>query len=139
MNFYRAKADHALAKFQLLEQTIKDYLDAYYSTISLFLPSNLTYSHSRSDIENESLDSLVYHFSKTIKNEDLIERVSLMLTKRNKLAHKALLSTFKKNIHKNEYESSVLEYISIADELHLLIANVLDESKNIKAALATLA
>lgn len=139
MNFYRAKADHALAKFQLLEQTIKDYLDAYYSTISLFLPSNLTYSHSRSDIENESLDSLVYHFSKTIKNEDLIERVSLMLKKRNKLAHKALLSTFKKNIHKNEYESSVLEYISIADELHLLIANVLDESKNIKAALATLA
>lgn len=139
MNFYRAKADHALAKFQLLEQTIKDYLDAYYSTISLFLPSNLTYSHSRSDIENESLDSLVYHFSKTIKNEDLIERVSLMLKKRNKLAHKALLSTFKKNIHKNEYESSVLEYISIADELHLLIANVLDENKNIKAALATLA
>lgn len=128
---YKNKVYHALAGFQLIEQVIKDYLDAYYKLVRLSLPKGITFNFTREQINGAPLSKLLSHFSKASSNTVLIARIRGLNNKRDHLAHNALVEIYKKVMTEDEYETAITDYTLVTDEINQIVKELIDDTNNL--------
>ena len=85
---YREAVSHALAGFQLIEASLKSYVEEYHAAIRRHLPATLTYEYGRTDVEEASLGKLVNLFSRMNGNTGLIEKLRRLQRQRDVRQHR---------------------------------------------------
>lgn len=91
---YRDAVSHALAGFQLVEEALKDYIGIYHEAVRRLLPSTITYGSSRKDIQDAALGKLINVFAKSCGDQALITELRSLISTRDELAHRALLTLY---------------------------------------------
>lgn len=130
---YSEAATHALAGFQIVEESLKDYITAYHQTVKKFLPDELMYQHKRSDIEDLALGKLIEIFSKVNSNILLIGKLRKIKQTRDQLAHKALTKLYGPEKDTFDFLESTDRFIDTAAELGLIIEDILKEHNKLLA------
>jgi hypothetical protein len=128
---YSEAATHALAGFQIIEESLKDYITAYHQTVQKFLPTELVYQYQRSEIEDVALGNLVKNFSRMNSNTVLIDKLRKIKQVRDQLAHKALTKLYGPEKETFDFLENTDKFIDTAAELGLIIDEILKEHKKL--------
>lgn len=126
-DIYTDTATHALAGFQLLEASLKDYIAEYYHAIKTMVGTKLPFKYDRADIENSPLGRLCTLFSKLNENEPLIKKIQSIQSHRDKLAHRALALTFDRNISDEEYLKMTHTFEETINDIEIVLKEVREE------------
>jgi hypothetical protein len=121
---YREAASHALAGFQLIEASLKDYIAEFHATVRRHLPASLTYEYSRSDIEDASLGKLVNVFARMNGNVDLVRKLRKLQGQRDELAHRALTKLYGQERETFDFASNTDPLVDLANDLGYLLDDV---------------
>jgi len=88
---HEAQVLRLLSMFQTLELSLKFYVAASYKQIKGALNGRLPFHYSYKDIENFSLERLLSVFAKLNDDKPLQARLKKLVSKRNLVAHRALV------------------------------------------------
>lgn len=124
---YSEAATHALAGFQIVEESLKSYITTYHQTVQKFLPKELIYDYKRSDIEDLALGRLIEVFSKMNRNSLLIDKLRKIKQIRDQLAHKALSKLYGPQKETFDFLENTDRFIDTANKLGLIIDEILIE------------
>jgi hypothetical protein len=124
---YREIASHALAGFQLIEASLKGYIDDYHDKVRDSLPSGMTYLYSGADVQDAALGRLVSVFAKMNNNKALIEKLQNLQKERDNLAHRALVKLYGPARVTEDFSVQIPILIVLAEQLGLLLSDVLGE------------
>lgn len=130
---YKHQIYHSLAGFQLLEQSIKDYLAAYYYAIKLALISELKlpFEYSVNRFDNMPLGTLHKELAKAKPKDEVIIKIESLFPKRKLLAHKSLALVYDTSQTDEQLESEVNSYIEVSKEISLINKYLNIETKNL--------
>jgi len=124
---YREIASHALAGFQLIEASLKDYIADYHDKVRDSLPSGMTYLYSGTDVQDLALGRLVSVFAKLNNNKALIKKLQNLQKERDNLAHRALVKLYGPASVTEDFSAQILLLTVLAEQLGQLLSDVLDE------------
>jgi hypothetical protein len=124
---YRHAVSHALAGFQLIEASLKDFINEYHKRINRFLPSGVTYEFTGKDFEEAALGKLVNSFDKMCSNKPLIVKLRKLQSQRDHLAHRALTDLYGPDSSSFDFDAQEEDLIGLAGLLGELLKQVLDE------------
>jgi hypothetical protein len=130
---YKEASTHALAGFQIIEESLKDYIGHYYDAVRKVLDAKLHFQYSRSDIDQAALGKLLSIFCKINKNEDLVKDLRKLIKHRDDLAHKALVHLYGEPKSDAEFDAMTDSAIEIAEKLGSLMATVRQEILHVYA------
>jgi len=131
---YRDAVSHALAGFQLIEESLKDYIGFYHDAVRKLLPSTITYGSSRRDIQDAALGKPINVFSKCCGNQALILDLRSLTSTRDELAHKALIGLYGTAPDPSDLEGKAASLQKTAESISELLAKLNKESLNILLA-----
>lgn len=124
---YREIASHALAGFQLIEASLKDYIAVYHDKVRDSLPPGMTYLHHGTDVQDAALGKLVSVFAKMNNNKALIEKLRNLQQTRDNLAHRALAKLYGPTSVTEDFIAQIPTLTGLAEELGILLGDVHDE------------
>jgi hypothetical protein len=126
---YRDLVAHALAGFQLVEASLKDYISDYHDKVRSCLPPGMVYDYHRSDIQDAALGKLVEVFNKTNRNKELVGSLRKLQASRDNLAHRALTKLYGRRTPAEEQElrEQAPGFVALAEQLSELLGNVHNE------------
>ncbi|SRR6266487_1552635 len=128
MDIFLRRIGEALAPYQLIEESLKFYIEAGHWRIEMILRGRIPFRHPRSEYENAPLERLITMFGRHSDNEDLIKRLRGALKKRNYVAHNAI----------NHYMEHPTMAQSISDDLKKIENDGYDLVKEIRQELKKL-
>ena len=131
---YRDAVSHALAGFQLIEESLKDYIGFYHDAVRKLLPPTITYGSSRRDIQDAALGKLINVFSKCRGNQAFISDLRSLTSTRDELAHKALVGLYGTVPEPSDLEAKAASFQKKAETISELLAKLNKESLNILLA-----
>jgi hypothetical protein len=124
---YRDIASHALAGFQLIEEGLKNYIADYHDKVREFLPVYMVYEHRADEVANAPLGKLVDIFGKINANKQLVVELRSLQSKRNDLAHRALVNLYGPAKNGFDFSGNSTQLGGLADDLGRLIEQILVE------------
>ena len=133
---YRDLATHALAGFQLVEASLKQYIGYYYDAVSALVDDRLSFSYSHSDIDEAALEKLLGIFSKVNGNKEFIKELRALINIRNEVAHRAFVDLYKPAQKTPDFEPKSDELIQIAEKLGAILAQMSEETTKVKSVLS---
>lgn len=133
-DLYREAVSHALAGFQLIEASLKDYIEAFHEVVRKHLPASITYLHGRADIEDASLGRLVGAFSRINGNAELIGKLRGLQRKRDELAHRALTKLYGQGRESFDFAGNTDPLVELANDLGYLLEEVQQEGLKLVVA-----
>jgi hypothetical protein len=107
MDIFLRQIGEALSPYQLIEESLKFYIEAVHWRIEHILRGRIPFRYPPKEYENAPLEHLIKMFRRHSDNEDLIERLKDALKKRNYIAHNAI----------NHYMEDPTMAESISDDL----------------------
>ncbi|MEJ2793958.1 hypothetical protein WAE56_11100 [Iodobacter sp. LRB] len=124
---YRDIAIHALAGFQLIEVVLKDYIADYHDKVREFLPVDMVYEHKADEVTNAPLGKLLDIFGKINANKQLVVELRNLQSKRNDLAHRALVKLYWPAKNEFDFSGNSTQLDGLADDLGGLIEQIIVE------------
>jgi hypothetical protein len=104
---YRDSVTNALGGFQLLEESLKNYLDLYYRSVRYLLGGRLHFDFHRADINDAPLGRLVGSFSKSCANASLVAQLRSLIKYRDAAAHRALICLYGQATTDEQYHEMI--------------------------------
>ena len=101
-NLYSKEVSDLLLIYQMIEDSLKMYIEYSCKLIKVSLPPNIPFNFSGKEHENSALGSLIKAFSKYSDNESLIDNLKSLQNKRNFVAHRALVDFMAKGESKDD-------------------------------------
>jgi len=92
---YFQEVSLAAMRFQELEEALKTYLATCFTIIKLGLNDKVAFEFTRDDVDELPLGRLVSLYEKYTTNPDLLRQLKPLPKKRNYIAHKAYLLSYK--------------------------------------------
>ena len=121
---YRYAVTNALAGFQLIEESLKGYIEFYHETVRRFLPEEIAYDYSRKDVQDAALGKLTNVFSKITKNRQLISDLRSLQRMRDELAHTALIELFGSPPSSPFFEHKTSELVELGQRLSSILGQI---------------
>ncbi len=134
---YRDAASHALAGFQLIEASLKQYIGYYHDAVRHLVCGKLSYKHKQSDIDEAPIERLLKVFAKINSNDLLIRNLRKLVKHRNEIAHKALVHLYHPTKSDEEFEKLKGEMIQVAEQLSRLLGELNGELLKVGLVLHT--
>ena len=131
---YKATTLRILGQFQLLEFALKHYIGFSYKLIYKQLDGALHFGYSIEDVENHPLERLLAIFAKLNGNVGLQKQLNTLCKKRNHVAHKSLLVSFRGG-SSSELEKADEAFFYLEDEVQECLQAVLAELRSLKETL----
>jgi hypothetical protein len=132
---YHDAATHALAGFQLVEESLKQYIGIYYDAVRFLLKNQLSFQYKREEINDAALERLTNLFSKINANKELVERIRPLIKNRNDVAHRALVHLYGKPKPDAEYKVGIDEFIEVAQKIGVILEDLHKETLIVKKLL----
>ncbi|PQA78484.1 hypothetical protein [Rhodoferax sp. TS-BS-61-7] len=134
--FYKERVVSILSNFQLLELALKIYIGKSYELIQHLVGSRIHFDFSVSDVESYPLERQLNLFGKLNDNESLKTRLNKLKSKRNFVAHEALLVTISGNPDVGLLSKNAMDLFHLEDELVECLKLLTKEGKNLLARFA---
>jgi uncharacterized protein YdiU (UPF0061 family) len=131
---YRTSVANALAGFQLIEESLKGYLDLYYQSIRHLLSKRLHFDYHRSDINEAALGRLIGAFAKSSANTELVTRLRSLVRQRDSAAHTALICLYDSSTTDEQYHTMIKANHALSDELREVLSALIDEVSSMQKA-----
>ena len=130
---YKATTLRILGKFQLLEFALKHYIGFSYQIIRERLDGEIHFSHTIEDVENHPLERLLTLFRKLNSDTELHGKLSKLVSKRNHIAHKALLVSWGTAETPAALKEADEAFFYLEDDVDVCLNELLDELRHLKS------
>ncbi len=127
--FYKDRTVAILTNFQLLELSLKLYIERSYEFITILVGDKIHFDFSIEYIENFALGRLLNLFGKLNGNEELKKRLNKLTKERNYIAHEAMLVTIGSNPNMETLHKKAEDFFYLENELSECLALLANETK----------
>ncbi|GDY25228.1 hypothetical protein AHAT_11180 [Agarivorans sp. Toyoura001] len=121
---YSKSVSDLLLIYQMIEDSLKLYIEYSCKLVKIHLPKNLPFNFTGKEYENAALGALIKAFSKFSYNDALIEELKNLQTKRNFIAHRALVDFMENGESKDDMSelkgTAWLTFTKVQAELSIL-------------------
>jgi hypothetical protein len=129
---YKDTTLRVLGEFQLLEFALKIYIGLSYKAIKLRVENIVHFDYTENDLNDLPLGRLLSLFKKLNPNTALVQRLQVLQTERNHIAHRSLLITMGSMYDRGLVEDKYIEYTMLEDELTECLQLLNTESRSLK-------
>lgn len=125
---YSSGANQVLAGFQIIEESLKNYIECHFNFTRAFLNGRLHFDFRREDYQEAALGRLIQVFSKLCNDKKLIIDLRSLVQRRDHIAHKALLKLYDDNTSPDEYSDLINELQSDMVKISALMIRISSET-----------